>query len=565
MILSLFRSFPFLLTLVSVFSFTAIPTIAVAAGGKLTIRVDDETTGEPASARLEIFRGDESGRRMSIRRTVPAGIGVVIDRTLDVSFPDGPYTFRLTRGPEYRVIRGNFALDPESLDEHGVRLPRMIDMLDKGWTSGDCCVLASPNSLPLRMAAEDLHVAAVLGHEDAKPIAGRDRDDPPANDPSWIREDAIHDRGLLFYGLPVELEESAELEKTAEPQEPTERDEATEREKSVGRPDSKLPVAARLVTIPKNDPTNTDIENKDANNGGGPDVRVAIENPFAWPLPVWLASQRVDGFFILGDWLRLDRKIINPADGREPDGPRTEHPTELGRWAERIYSNLLEAGFRIPPLAGSGSDAPTTPVGYNRLYVAAPLEAYRQLDSDANAAVRVLSETEWWHRAFRGNSVATNGPMLLPTLSGQIPGHVFTANGGQTLTLQPEIQLSVRDPVDYLEVIHNGEVFYSARLDEFAKAGGVIPALEVEESGWVMIRVVTLYEDHYRAAISAPWYIEFDGQPRVTKRSVEFFRDWLSQYEARLKKLPPQELAPHIPYIRAARAFWTAREQAVRE
>ena len=399
------------------------------------------------------------------------------------------------------------------------------------------------------MASEDLHVAAVLGHEDAKPIAGRDRDDPPANDPSWIREDAVHDRGLLFYGLPDE---------------PAEPEDATEPEEPVGTPEANLPVVARLAAIPKNDANANDIENKDAKIGEPPEIRVAIENPFAWPLPVWLASQRVDGFFILGDWLRLDRKIINPADGREPDGPRTEHPTELGRWAERIYSNLLEAGFRIPPLAGSGSDAPTTPVGYNRLYVATPLEAYRQLDEGTEPAVRVLSETEWWHRAFAGNSVATNGPMLLPTLSGQIPGFVFTANSGQKLTLQPEIQLSVRDPVDYLEVIHNGEVFYSARLDEFAKAGGVIPALEVEESGWVMIRVVTLYEDHYRAAISAPWHIEFDGQPRVTKRSVEFFRDWLSQYEARLKKLPAKELAPHIPYIRAARAFWTAREQAAK-
>ncbi|EMI22697.1 putative secreted protein [Rhodopirellula maiorica SM1] len=533
------------------FFFFAIPATAIAAGGKLTIRVDDETTGQPASARLEIFRGDESGRRMSIRRTVPAGVGVVIDRTLDVSFPDGPYTFRLTRGPEYRVIRGNFILEPESLDEHGVRLPRIIDMLEKGWTSGDCCVLASPNSLPLRMASEDLHVAAVLGHEDAKPIAGRDRDDPPANDPSWIREDAVHDRGLLFYGLPTEDDEQAENDEQAE---------------LAGGSDTKFPVVARLASLPRNNENRNGIQDGgDLENDGTAEVRVAIENPFAWPLPVWLASQRIDGFFVLGDWLRLDRKVLNPAEGRAPEGPRTEHPTELGRWAERIYSNLLEAGFRIPPLAGSGSDGRTTPVGYNRLYVAAPLEAYRQLDAGSETAARVASEAEWWHRAFRGNSVATNGPMLLPTLSGQIPGFVFTASSGQKLTLQPEIQLSVRDPVDYLEVIHNGEVFYSARLDEFAKAGGVIPALEVEESGWVMIRVVTLYEDHYRAAMSAPWYIEFDRQSRVTSRSVDFFRDWLSQYEARLKKLPPQELSPHIPYIRAARAFWTARaEEAVR-
>ncbi len=549
------RLIPSLLPLfaVAVISFTALPMAAFAAGGKLTIQVDDETTGEPASARLELFRGDESGRRMPIRRSVPAGIGVVIDRSLEVSFPDGPYAFRLTRGPEYRVIRGNFALDPESLDEHRVRLPRMINMLDKGWTSGDCCLLASPHSLPLRMASEDLHVAAVLGHEDAKPIAGRDRDDPPANDPSWIREDAVHDRGLLFYGLPAK-QDSAE-HSNAEGQLG---DEQSESQSSHVRPDK--PVVARLAALPK-----VELNHHDIHSDGTTEVRVAIENPFAWPLPVWLASQRVDGFFLFGDWLRLDRKIINPKDGRAPDGPRTEHPTELGRWAERIYSHLLEAGFRIPPLAGSGSDAPTTPVGYNRLYVAAPIESYRDLDGNTAVAQRIHSEAEWWHHAFNGNSVVTNGPMLLPTLNGKIPGFVFTANGGEKLTLQPEIQLSVRDPVDYLEVVHNGQVFYSARLDEFAKAGGVIPALEVEESGWVMIRVITLYEDHYRAAVSAPWYIEFDGRSRVTRRSVEFFRDWLSQYEARLKKLPPNELAPHVPYIRAAREFWSARQQQAEE
>ena len=59
------------------------------------------------------------------------------------------------------------------------------------------------------------------------------------------------------------------------------------------------------------------------------------------------------------------------------------------------------------------------------------------------------------------------------------------------------------------------KVHYSARLDEFAKAGGMLPPVNAKESGWVTIRVVTLYEDHFRAAMSAPWYIEFEGQPRV--------------------------------------------------
>ena len=46
----------------------------------------------------------------------------------------------------------------------------------------------------------------------------------------------------------------------------------------------------------------------------------------------------------------------------------------------------------------------------------------------------------------------------------------------------------------------------------------MLPPVNAKESGWVTIRVVTLYEDHFRAAMSAPWYIEFEGQPRVTRQ-----------------------------------------------
>ena len=73
------------------------------------------------------------------------------------------------------------------------------------------------------------------------------------------------------------------------------------------------------------------------------------------------------------------------------------------------------------------------------------------------------------------------------------------------------------------------------------------------------IRVVTLFEDHFRAAMSAPWYIDFDSKPRVTAAGVEFFREWLREYEERLKRLPPEQLKKHIPFVRAARSFWTKR------
>ena len=506
---------------------------AHAAGGSLTVSVRDEADESPVITRMLVQRADAPGRRVTVRKTVPAGVGVVLDRSAELSLPDGQYRFSMIRGPEYRIITGNFALERTSLDDHSVALPRMVNMLQEGWTSGDCCVPASPYSLPLRMAAEDLHLARVLGHVDAKPIAGRRDDEPPENDPCWINENATHQDGVVFYlpdtQPPVELQPDA---KTA-----VHADAGIAKEKEAN---SLIPVE-KIVEL-----------------GGQDEVKIAIENPFAWQVPVWLASGQVDGFFILGDWLRLDRKVLSITDGRGPQGVSLGGNQALGRWAEKIYWNLLDAGFRIPPLAGSGDRGRQTPVGYNRLYVGKPSQRYRGGLPKANA---VASEAEWWNAAWNGHSVATNGPLLRPMLDGQLPGYVFTARPGEVLELQAELQLAVRDPVDYLEVIHNGKVHYSARLDEFAKAGGMLPPINANESGWVTIRVVTLYEDHFRAAMSAPWYIEFEGRPRITRGSVDFFRKWLGDYEERLKRLPPQELQRYVPYVRAARKFWSQKAE----
>lgn len=486
----------------------SLPPIDVrAANGTLTVTATEESTGEETITRMELVRATRPDVPMPVRKTVPAGMGVVLDRRVDVSLPEAAYQFRMIRGPEYRIITGNFSLEKTSLDEHNVALPRMINMLEHGWMSGDCCVPSSPYSLPLRMASEDLHVAAVLGHVEAKPIPGRKADEPIPGAPFWIREDVRHIDGLTVYG---DLDD--------------------ETWSSVKTPTDLLVLASR------ND-----------------ELRIAIENPFAWPLPVWLASRQVDGVFVLGDWLRLDRKVQRMPKSRGIEGLSLGGGTVLGRWGERVYWKMLDAGLRVAPLAGSGDSSGKTPVGYNRLYVALPSES----PSESPLAVQTVSTADqWWDAAWQGRSLVTNGPLMRPKLGGEMPGHVFEASQGESLKLQAELALSVRDPVEYLEVILNGQVHYSARLDEYARAGGKIPPLEIKESSWVTIRVVTLHEDHFRAATSAPWFIDFDGQPRITQESVEFFRRWLADYETQLKQLPSAELQRHVPFIRAAREFW---------
>ena len=93
---------------------------AFAAGGSLTVSVRDEADDKPVITRMVIQRSDAPGRRVAVRKTVPAGVGLVLDRSAVLSLPDGPYRFSMIRGPEYRIITGNFALERTSLDDHSV-------------------------------------------------------------------------------------------------------------------------------------------------------------------------------------------------------------------------------------------------------------------------------------------------------------------------------------------------------------------------------------------------------------------------------------------------------------
>lgn len=482
------------------------------AGGSFALTTVDETTGDPAPTRVVFTRAD--GRPQIVRRTIPSGVGFVLDGEQLVALPNGAFQFQVIRGPEYRIITGNFTIDRDASDAHSVPLPRMVDMADEGWWSGDPAVTAPLRLLPLLMQSEDLHFAGRVG-DDPQTQIRLDRPLPTAAaDAAWgpiqIRQDLVADQhGLLLVG-------------TAE---------------DFAVPTSAVSSDTIRAAVRQDVPT------------------VVIENPFAWDVPIWLASGRVDAMFLMGDWLRLDRKIPAVSGGRPPSevGFRDQHGP--GRWAEQVYWHMLSSGLQIAPLGGSGSALKNHPVGYNRTYVHAARH-------NGSPDPQPISEQAWWDGAVAGHSVVTNGPLLRPTLGGEYPGHIFQAYSGEALEMSVELNLSTRDPVEYLEVVHNGDVFYSARLDEFAEAGGVIPPLRIETSGWVMVRVVTLFEDHWRAAVSAPWYIRFDDQPRISKRSVQFFRDWLADREAMLGKLPAEQRAAHAPYVIAARKFWQQQAAA---
>lgn len=523
-----------------------------AAEGKWTISAVIEGDGVPTAARIELTRptiassdGRTASRMKRLRKikplpgrtTVETGYGFVIDGSTQLNLSEGPYEFRVFRGPEFRVIAGNSMIEKTSSDEHLFELPRILDMQKLGWVSGDCFVPWSRESLPVRMTAEDLHVASTVAGRTVrdddpnadltKLRAQRERHElPMLSDPLWIRGDVEAMGGLAIYS------ESS--------------DEAADPEATLASDDANLSALQQLaeVTSSRRDhPDNESIQTK-----------VAVENPFAWPLPVYLASEQIDGYFLLGDWLRLDGSPLQTMTGRPFPTKASRTAISLGREAEQIYWELLDAGFRVAPLAGSGDDGGLHPVGYNRLYVAGESN-----DPSTSQTHTVESAEQWWSGAWAGRSFVTNGPLLISNLDGHLPGHVFQINSNSPALLRAELALTVQDPVDYLEVIYNGQVHYSAKLDEYAKAGGKIPPLRVTRSGWALIRVVTLYEDHFRAASTAPWYFEVDGDQRISRSSVEFFQTWLADYESHLRSQQTGDLQAYSPFIRAAREFWQSR------
>lgn len=525
-----------------------------AAEGKWTIAAVDEADGTPTLARIELTRptiarggGRPASRMRRLRKikplpgrtTVETGFGFVIDGPTNLHLSEGAYEFRVSRGPEYRVIAGNSTIEKTSADEHIFALPRILDMRQRGWTSGDCFVPWSRANLPVRMTAEDLHVAATGTSTDApsaQQIAGlrtrrQRQEQPPLSDPLWIRRDGRTMGGLAFYrGSEDEAAEPGSESPTSD--------------------DSHLAALERLAQLAAQRRKNPDPASETTKGT----TKVAIEDPFTWPLPVYLASDQIDGYFVLGDWLRLNTSQLQTKTGRPFSTKTTRDAKSLGREAEQIGWELLDAGFRLPPLAGSGDGGGLHPVGYNRLYVAGDT-----IDPSTSTTRPVESAAQWWSGAWAGRSFATNGPLLIANLDGKLPGHVFKVASGNPVSLTAECTLTVQDPVDYLEVIYNGQVHYSARLDEYAKAGGKIPPLQITRSGWALIRVVTLYENHFRAATTAPWYFEVDGQRRVSRGSIEFFQTWLSDYERYLRSQSDADLSAYAPFIRSAREFWESR------
>jgi hypothetical protein len=493
--------------LLAVGFFTTFALRLGAADGQLLLSAVDKETGQPIACRIHLQNAN--GRPVRIPGAVALGDHIDFDGKLLLKLPIGNYTFVMERGLEYLDMTGHFRIDQFADDTKQVELRRFCDMAKEGWWSGDLDVQRAEKDQPLLMQAEDLHVATVTTFSNRKSVwSGRDVPAKPLISTRADRcfhilggEDALPGGTLAYLNLSKPID---------------------------------------LAALAADSPLDHVAEAR-RQDGAWIDARSAS----AWDLPVWLALGKLDSIEVVDRQFLRDPATASSAQALSGDRPRDKQlfpsPLGIGRCSQQVYFHALNCGLRIPPTAGSGSGTTINPVGYNRLYVYCGPQ---------------FSYDKWWAGVREGKVVITNGPMLRPTVEGEPPGHVFKAPTGEKIDLKIGLTFSTRDKISYLEIVQDGKVIHEVRLSDWQQAGGKLPHMVFDRSGWFLIRAVADTPKTYRFAMTAPYYVEVGDHPRVSRSSVQFFLDWLNEREAQVKVADPGLHDATLAALAKAREYW---------
>lgn len=205
------------------------------------------------------------------------------------------------------------------------------------------------------------------------------------------------------------------------------------------------------------------------------------------------------------------------ADASIEEEQRDWGDDELFHRTDSVYYRWLNLGFKLAATGGSAMGVMPTPLGYNRTYA--------KIDGP-------LSEESYLTAIRAGRTFATSGPMLLLTVDRHPIGDKIDWTTGHSKPLHIRAELRSIQPIDSLEILHNGQVIQKLDL------AGLIPSqvfkrvletdLTPRRSGWVAARAIFKDTDnHLRQAHTSPVYITVDGKPTAFKRDAEYMVRWI--------------------------------------
>ena len=150
--------------LIAALSLLASP--ADARSGKLTLHVVDAESGAPLAGRMQLK--NKRGRVRKVPRLPFYNDHFSFRSPLQLTLPEGNYTFEIECGPEYHTRTGHFTIERTGTDTKTLKMKRFGDMSAEGWWAGDLYVDRPLRDMDLLMQAEDLHLAQVVAWSDKK-------------------------------------------------------------------------------------------------------------------------------------------------------------------------------------------------------------------------------------------------------------------------------------------------------------------------------------------------------------------------------------------------------------
>jgi hypothetical protein len=453
------------------------------------IRINDAATGQPTPVRLRLGQDSRYFPPLGRPDVIPVAWGesvggslrlggrayAYVDGACEARLPAGPLQVEIMKGPEYAWQVERVELLPGQLALR-FNTERQIDWTKDGWYSGDThAQFLTPTAAALEGGAEGLHIVNMLASEAYLPDL------------------------LEFSG-----------------QEPAH--------------------TAQGCSVAVN-----------TLNEGGDLGRLALLSCHRVVFPLTLEAIGFERY-TLADWCgQCHRKgglvvwphfpnqpgeaiadlLLGEIDAVEWTGAEPFGSTGLPEWYR-----LLNLGFRIPLVGGSGKGSNAVPLGAVRTYaqLQAPGHAHQQANEEAprltgsrGTAKELIAR---WIEAIRaGRTFVTRSPLLRLTVNGKGPGSSLDAGGGE-LTVEAEA-VSVT-PFERMELVRDGEVLGTSPCDSSGRAT-LSDTIANGAAGWLAVRC---WSADGLSAHSSPIYLSGSKRSRDSALATPLLQrlDWLQAF-----------------------------------
>ncbi|MDA0347383.1 MAG: CehA/McbA family metallohydrolase [Verrucomicrobia bacterium] len=200
---------------------------------------------------------------------------------------------------------------------------------------------------------------------------------------------------------------------------------------------------------------------------------------------------------------RTRQGLVIPGYETKPTG------TDSGK----LYYRMLNCGVRLPLIGGTDKMSAARPIG--------------------SVARTYASVDEWSHdglmNAIReGNTFVTNGPLLSLSANRKPIGGDLQFSGDGPFTVEVTGSCFTQRPINYLQIIQDGEVVYEVRNEDFQQRTRIEYPLRFEKSGWVALRAGHDTPDpedwwgYTMAAHTSPIYVTVNSQPPANKDDASY-------------------------------------------